>query len=68
MSLQRQEYFEDLINDALVVLERRWPEHDVADQPEVVAALIVSDALNGMRKSMLDLSEAVRSVGRTRLG
>ncbi len=68
MSLQRQEYFEDLVNDALVVLERRWPEHDVADQPEVVAALIVSDALNGMRKSMLDLSEAVRSVGRTRLG
>jgi len=68
VSLQRQEYFEDLINDALVVLERRWPEHDVADQPEVVAALIVSDALNGMRKSMLDLSEAVRSVGRTRLG
>ncbi len=68
MSLQRQEYFEDLINDALVVLERRWPEHDVADQPEVVAALIVSDALNGMRKSLLDLSEAVRSVGRTRLG
>lgn len=68
MSLQRQEYFEDLINDAMVVLERRWPEHDVADQPEVVAALIVSDALNGMRKSMLDLSEAVRSVGRTRLG
>jgi len=68
VSLQRQEYFEDLVNDALVVLERRWPEHDVADQPEVVAALIVSDALNGMRKSMLDLSEAVRSVGRTRLG
>lgn len=68
MSLQRQEYFEDLVNDALVVLERRWPEHDVVDQPEVVAALIVSDALNGMRKSMLDLSEAVRSVGRTRLG
>lgn len=68
MSLQRQEYFEDLVNDALVVLERRWPEHDVADQPEVVAALIVSDALNGMRKSLLDLSEAVRSVGRTRLG
>lgn len=68
MSLQRQEYFEDLINDAMVVLERRWPEHDVADQPEVVAALIVSDALNGMRKSMLDLSEAVRSAGRTRLG
>jgi hypothetical protein len=68
VSLQRQEYFEDLINDAMVVLERRWPEHDVADQPEVVAALIVSDALNGMRKSMLDLSEAVRSVGRTRLG
>jgi len=68
VSLQRQEYFEDLINDALVVLERRWPEHDVADQPEVVAALIVSDALNGMRKSLLDLSEAVRSVGRTRLG
>jgi hypothetical protein len=68
VSLQRQEYFEDLVNDALVVLERRWPEHDVVDQPEVVAALIVSDALNGMRKSMLDLSEAVRSVGRTRLG
>jgi len=68
VSLQRQEYFEDLVNDALVVLERRWPEHDVADQPEVVAALIVSDALNGMRKSLLDLSEAVRSVGRTRLG
>ena len=43
MSIQRAEYFKDLVSDA----------ETVSLKPEVVAALVVSDSLNGVRKALL---------------
>jgi hypothetical protein len=50
MSIQRAEYFKDLVSDA----------ETVSLKPEVVAALVVSDSLNGVRKALLDISESIR--------
>ena len=49
MSIQRAEYFKDLVSDA----------ETVSLKPEVVAALVVSDSLNGVRKALLDVSESI---------
>jgi hypothetical protein len=51
MSIQRSEYFKDLVADAKTV----------SIDPEIVAALVTSDALNGIRKSVLDLADAIRT-------
>ena len=51
MSIQRSEYFKDVVADA----------ETASPAPEVIAALITSDALNGIRKSMLDLADAIRT-------
>ena len=51
MSIQRAEYFKDLVSDA----------ETVSLKPEVVAALVVSDSLNGVRKALLDVSESIRA-------
>ncbi len=51
MSIQRAEYFKDLVSDA----------ETVSLKPEVVAALVVSDSLNGVRKALLDISESIRA-------
>lgn len=54
MSLQRAEYFRDLYQDAV----------QASDDPTVIAAFVLSDSLNGLRKALLDVScsvEALRS-------
>jgi len=56
VSIQRSEYFKDLVLDA----------ETASQEPEVVAALVTSDALNGIRKSVLDLAEAIRSTPQTK--
>lgn len=62
MSVARQEYFADLLSDAAhaVGLDA---DHERLKDPQVVAALILSDALNGLRKAVLDLSESARRRG-----
>ena len=49
MSLSRADYFKDLLNDCLAAVED-YP--DYADQT-LVAALIISDSINGLRKALL---------------
>ncbi len=62
MSLQRIEYFRDLLADACAALEETGVEPQ--DHALVLAALIESDAANGIRKALLDLTEATRKAGR----
>ena len=50
MSQQRTEYFRDLAQDA----------ESISQEPQVIAALVLSDSLNGLRKALLDMSENVR--------
>lgn len=61
MSLARMEYFKDLLRDAV---EAVGGEDRMLEVPEVVAALIVTDAVNGHRKAVLDVAEAVRASSR----
>ena len=60
MSLARMEYFKDVLRD---VTEAMGGEDKMLDAPEVAAALVMSDALNGLRKAVLDLSESTRQRG-----
>lgn len=64
MSLARMEYFKDLLRDAV---EAVGGEERMLEVPEVVAALIVTDAVNGHRKAVLELTEAVRASSRLRM-
>lgn len=52
MSLQRVDYFKDLFQDAA----------QVSDQPQIIAALVLSDSLNGCRKALLDISCAIEDI------
>lgn len=51
MSSQRAEYFQDLLKDCFDAVERANIPED--DEAVVVAALIFSDSLNGLRKALL---------------
>lgn len=51
MSGLRREYFKDVLGDAIAVCEEM--KIDPEDQGAVIAALIQSDSLNGLRKAML---------------
>lgn len=51
MSAMRREYFKDVLEDALAVCEEIGIEPE--DQGAVIAALIQSDSLNGLRKALL---------------
>lgn len=62
MSLARMEYFKDLLRDAV---EAVGGEDRMLEVPEIVAALIVTDAVNGHRKSVLEVAESVRVVARS---
>ena len=62
MSLARMEYFKDLLRDAV---EAVGGEDKMLKVPEVVAALILADAINGHRKALLDISEAIRVARRS---
>jgi hypothetical protein len=52
MSLQRVEYFKDLYQDA----------SQVSDHPQVIAACVLSDSLNGLRKALLDISCSIEAL------
>lgn len=62
MSGMRQEYFNDLLNDCVAVCEQRGIEQE--DQAIVIAALILSDSLNGIRKAMLTPNYIVQQAPR----
>lgn len=62
MSLQRTEYFEDLLDDARTAVEQVGANPQEAAM--LMAALISSDALNGIRKALLEVAEATRRAGR----
>ena len=51
MSGMRQEYFADVLNDGIAVCEKLGIERE--DQALVIAALIFSDSVNGIRKALL---------------
>ena len=51
MSGMRQEYFADVLNDCIAVCEKHGIEPE--DQAVVIAALIFSDSVNGIRKALL---------------
>lgn len=59
MSASRIEYFVDLVDDAVYATRDLDPEI----KPQAIAALIQSDAMNGLRKALLDVAEAVRRTG-----
>jgi len=54
MSGQRQEYFLDLLKDCKEVCAQQ--NIDADDQAYVIAALILSDGFNGIRKALLTSS------------
>ncbi len=49
VSISRAEYFKDLIEDCEIAVHQYPPDH----RPLLIAALILSDSLNGLRKAML---------------
>lgn len=49
MSLSRAEYFKDLLEDCEIAVQD-YPENS---KPLLIAALILSDSLNGIRKTLL---------------
>jgi hypothetical protein len=53
MSIQRSEYLRDLIEDAKTV----------TSEPSIVAAIVLSDSINGLRTAMLEHSDNVRNLG-----
>ena len=52
MANARSEYFHDLLDDV----------ENLNDNPEIISALILNDALNGCRKALLDIAEANRQI------
>jgi len=49
VSISRAEYFKDLIEDCKIAVDGLPDE----DKPILIAALILSDSLNGLRKALL---------------
>jgi hypothetical protein len=49
VSLSRSDYFKDLLNDCIAAVEN-YPDYAC---PTLVAALIISDSINGLRKALL---------------
>jgi hypothetical protein len=52
MAIARTEYARGLVEDALVV----------STDPVVVHAIILTDAINGVRKALLDVAESNRQI------
>ena len=52
MANARSEYFHDLLDDV----------ENLNDNPEIISALILNDALNGCRKALLDIAETNRLI------
>ena len=50
--MKRSDYFQDILNDLSTVTQ----------DPQVIAACITNDALNGIRKALLDISESNRVI------
>lgn len=55
----RQEYFDDLLNDCIQAVQRAG--FDPTEAAMVIAALILSDSLNGLRKAMLQVPHERRA-------
>jgi hypothetical protein len=51
--LSRTEYFRDLLEDC--VIAARQAEIDNEDMGAVIAALVLSDSYNGLRKALLQI-------------
>lgn len=51
--LSRSEYFRDLLEDC--VIAARQAEIDGEDMGVVIAALVLSDSYNGLRKALLQI-------------
>ena len=51
MSAMRKEYFRDLLKDCQEICKEMGVEPE--DQGPVIAALVQSDSLNGLRKALL---------------
>jgi hypothetical protein len=49
VSISRAEYFKDLVGDCEIAVQ----EFPVKDQSAIIAALIISDSINGLRKALL---------------
>jgi hypothetical protein len=49
VSISRPEYFKDLLEDCKIAVDGLPDE----DKPILIAALILSDSLNGIRKTLL---------------
>lgn len=49
MSISRTEYFKDLLSDCHIAAI----EYPKEDRAAIMAALIISDSLNGIRKTLL---------------
>ena len=52
MPIARTEYARDLVEDALLV----------TNDPHIVSAIVLNDALNGVRRAVLDLAETNRLI------
>ena len=52
MPIARTEYARDLVEDALLVTK----------DPHIVSAIVLNDALNGVRRAVLDLAETNRLI------
>lgn len=59
MSASRKEYMTDLLNDIDDVLADNHFE-GYEDNAMIVAALIIADSLNGLRKSLLTVQGGVK--------
>ncbi len=59
MSASRKEYMTDLLNDIDDVLaDNRFEGYE--DNAMIVAALIIADSLNGLRKSLLTVQGGLK--------
>lgn len=60
----RQQYFIDLLKDCDDAAEEFHGGLDAEQQLRLITALILSDSLNGVRRALLDVADAVRTGGR----
>jgi len=60
----RQQYFIDLLRDCDEAAEQFHGGMNEEQHLQVMTALILSDSLNGVRRALLDVADAVRTGGR----
>ena len=60
----RQQYFRDLLTDCQNAVEEFHGGLSPEQALQLIASLILSDSLNGVRRALLDLADATRQGGR----